>query len=904
MQTPLLFTKLYIPPFLPSRVSRPRLTERLTESIYTGIKLLLLAAPAGSGKSALLSEWLAQIPVKAAWLSLDEGDTDPIRFWDYFVAALQQIDTRIGQDALALFHEPTPLPIQSILVSLINDMGATQEPFVLVLDDYHVVNSPAIHEGLAFLLDPLPPMMRLVVTTRTDPPLPLARLRARSELLELRASDLQFSASESAQFVSRLIGVELTDELVNALKTRTEGWAAGLQLAALALRGHNNPDEFIDNFAGTNRFIVDYLGDEVLDKQPVALQQFLMRTSILGQLNGELCATLTDQPDAQGVLETLERNNYFVHPVDDKRRWYRYHQLFRDFLQHRLEQREGEQVQDLHKRASVWFEQHGYIEEAIRHALAIGDHTRAGELIESIADYMIWRRAEHYRLLEWLGALPEALIRSRPKLALYHAWTFYLTTRREAAIERAQAAEQALEHDGSSQDANVRGMLYAVQSTLTGIQQDFETALRTGRMALEHLPGSEIIWRCMAAINLGVSSAAVGEMGEAVRTLNYAMELSQEIGSAFALLSAFWHLATLQTTQLHLRDAERTCYQGQAVAVTPGIRRFPVSGFINVLLAEILLERNQLAEAEPYFLEGTQQINPEGNPMALLRCYLGLVRLKRLQNDLSGSDEWFRRAEQFEHVSRIHNRASGFGAYRGWRLIQEGDLATAWRWVEENRLGLDNDLSYHREPYYLVLARLLIASAQSNPDHLSGALRLLNRMIERASSSGRTGSLVRALSLQALALDDAGESEAAIESMKQALVLVEPEQCITTFADEGPSMVPLLQKVLQSQQRAAHDNRPRPSPEYLATILTAMGTQGSPILVPAKYRSAMLVEQLSERELEVLRLLSQGLSSNEIAARLVISVETARKHIKNIYGKLDVHSQFEAARRAQEIGLF
>jgi LuxR family transcriptional regulator, maltose regulon positive regulatory protein len=913
MQTQLLFTKLYAPPFLPSRVSRARLTDQISRSIHDGLKLVLLAAPAGSGKTVILSEWMAQCPVNSTWLSLDEGDNDPVRFWDYVVAALQKFDARIGQASLPLLHEPTPLPIQSILVTLINEIGAVPDHFALVLDDYHVVNAPAIHEGLAFLLDRLPPTMHIVMTTRNDPPLPLARLRARNELLELRASDLQFNAVETSHFVSRLTGIQLEANALKALNTRTEGWAAGLQLAALAMRGHDNPGEFINNFAGDNRFILEYLGDEVLDRQPLAVQQFLMRTSILNQLSGDLCAAVAGESNAQTMLDALERSNFFIQPADDRRRWYRYHQLFRDFLQHRLQQQEANQIEWLHQRASAWFEQHGYLSEAIHHALAMRDYERAARLVESIAEFLIWRRAELHTLQEWLGALPDALIRTRPRLALYHAWTLYLTNRMDSAMERIRAAEQAIERAAQPDNATeapesnegniIAGMLYAVQSTLTGIRQDFAATLQTGRLALAHLPDSEIAWRCMAAINLGVTCAAIGEMDEAIQTLHYAMELSQEIGSGFALLSAFWHLATLQTAQLRLRDAEQTCYQLQSLAEAPGVQRFPVGGYIALLLAEIMLERNQLAEAESYFMEGAQQINPDGFPLALLRCYTGLIRLRRAQNDAEGAEEWFRRAEQLERVSKLRNRSSAFGAYRGWRFILEGDLQSGWRWAEENHLELDNDFSYYLESYYLVLARLLIATAENSPERLQDAQRLLERMVHRADSSGRPGSLVRALSLQALAFDLAGNTDSAVEALVRATMLAEPEQYIRTFADEGPGMARLIQKTLEKQRRATNGGSLHPSPVYLAAILSAMGVHHTSVTPVPKRTSKLLVEQLSERELEVLRLLADGLSSNEIAGRLIISVETARKHIKNIYGKLDVHSQFEAARRAQELGL-
>ncbi|MCC7450747.1 MAG: helix-turn-helix transcriptional regulator, partial [Anaerolineae bacterium] len=779
MRTQLLSTKLYVPPLPPARVKRAHLIQKLNRGMQPGCKLILVSAPAGFGKTSLLSEWIAQAKINSAWLSLDEGDNDPVRFWDYCIAALRGCYPQIGEQALTLLHEPTPLPIASILVTLINEINTLTEPFAFVLDDYHAITTPAIHESLAFLIERLPPPMHLILTTRIDPPLPVARLRARNEIVELRAADLRFTPAESNEFLKRMTGFDLGEQATAHLEARTEGWIVGLQLAALAMRDQDDPAEFIATFAGDNQFILEYLGEELLDRQPESMQRFLMQTSILERFSGELCVAVTGQPNAQAILGELHKANFFIFALDDKRRWYRYHQLFADFLRHRLQQHFPDAIADLHRRASIWYEQKGYPGEAIYHALAMRDFERAAYLVESVAEFLIWRRAELYTLLGWLGSIPDEVFRVHPRLCLYHAWVLYLTSRLQESVQRIREAEAAIAQSGL-QDDTVRGVLAAVKSTLTGIHQDFPGAIATSQQALQLLSESHVSWRCMAAINLGVSYASIGDMTEAFKALTLAMELSQEVGSAFALLSAFWHLATIQTAQLRLSEAEHTSRHLTQLAEAPGLQRFPVNGYIALLLGEIMLERNDLIAAERYLIESAGQINPEGFPMALLRCYTVLVRTKFAQGDTHSASEWLERAEQLAGLFKLKNRSNALGAYPGWHYLREGNLTAAWQWAQDNHLGIDDEFSYSREPYYLTFARLLIRAARNDPagQYLQDALHLLNRLIQHAESSGRTGSLARALVLKALAVDVSGDLAAAVQTLAQALVLTEAEQCI------------------------------------------------------------------------------------------------------------------------------
>lgn len=890
----LLNTKLKVPPVRSSHVQRAELIQKLDK--LQEYKLALIVASAGYGKTALVSEWTAQSSMRVVWYSIDTGDNDPTRFWDYVIAAIQTVYPNTGEQTLTLLHDPHPLPVETILSTLINELSAIPDVLTLVLDDYHVIDSPSIHEGLAFLVEHMPSQMRLLMTTRTDPPLPLARMRVRSQLLELRSADLRFSPLHIATFFADVMGLALTTNEVEVLDQRVEGWIAGLQLAGLALQGKRDPAEFITSFAGDHRYVLDYLGDEILDRQPEAMQQFLLQTSILERLNADLCDTVTGTVESRSVLDFLERHHFFVVALDDQRQWYRYHRLFADFLQHRLGLKYPNRVKALHQRASLWFERNGLQSEAIGHALAAEDHERAAELVQGIAELLIWRRAEHTTLLGWLTGLPDRVLQLYPRLYLYHAWVSYLTNQMSTAIQRIADAEHALNDTGSSPDPLMAGMLAAVHSTLTGVHQQFPETLTLSRQALELLPEDAVSWRCMAAINLGVTCAAIGEIQEAVEVLSYAMELSQEIGSAFAMLSAFWHLSSLQTAQLFLHAAENTCQQLEHATQMPGLQRYPTSSYVALLLGEIQMERNDLDAAERTLLASAEQMNPESFPLALLRVNIALSRLKALKGDPEGSEQFFRLAEQLERMSRLQGRATVLSLARARRWLEQGNLDAVQAWTAENRLGLDDKFSYHREAHYLMLARLYIT--KGNP--ADKALYLLERMVKQAEASQRNGSLIRALILQAVAFHKCNDDPKAANSLAWALSLAEPEQPVRVFADEGQPIALLLEKVLDLQRKG---QLPVPvSTAYVARLLAAMGKSTASPAPPVR-TAGHLADALSQRELEVLRLLADGMDSSEIAERLFIAVDTSRKHIKNIYSKLGVHSRWEALKHAEAYNL-
>ena len=519
MFTPILATKLYIPRPRPKVVQRPRLIERLNEGHPAGRKLTLISAPAGYGKTTLLSEWIPQSKRCVTWVSLDEGDNDPLRFWTCVIAALQMLDAKIGANALTLMQTPVLPPIEAILTVLLNEIAAFPDDFALVLDDYHAIDAKPIDTALTFLLDHLPPQMHLIITTREDPNLPLARLRARNQLTELRAADLRFTPAEAADFLNRTMGLNLSTDDIAALETRTEGWIAGLQLAALSMRGREDVHEFIKAFAGDNQYIVDYLAEEVLQRQPDHVRNFLLQTSILDWLNGPLCDAVTSQKDGKTLLEALERDNLFVSPQDDKHHWFRYHRLFADVLRVHLMEEQPDQIPTLHQRASEWYEQNGLKAEAFHHAIAARDFNRAARVAESS-----WQRMnESFQSAAWLGwvkQLPEELIRSRPVLCTQIAWAFMDASEVEASESRLRDAERCLEGPSAemvimneAQFRTLPARIAFARAYNAQTQRDFLSTVKYAELAFKLIPEENHFLRAQTAAILGGTYWANGRFG-------------------------------------------------------------------------------------------------------------------------------------------------------------------------------------------------------------------------------------------------------------------------------------------------------------------------------------------------------------------------------------------------------
>jgi LuxR family maltose regulon positive regulatory protein len=907
MDTPLLTTKLHIPPLRTNLVPRQRLTQRLDEALRLGHRLLLVCAPAGFGKTTLLTEWIGgALPV--AWVSLDKGDSDPTRFWAYLLAALHGVWPGVGRQAGALLHAPQPPPIEAVVTVLLNDIVAASRaesaeapPCVLILDDYHLVQNPAIQQGLAFLLDHLPPRMHLLVSSRADPPLPLASLRARGQLTELRTEDLRFSAEEVAAFLQRVMRISLSADAVATLETRTEGWIAGLQLAALSLQRRSAAQiaEFVGAFSGSHRLVEDYLVEEVLKQQPDPVQRFLLETSILERLTAPLCDAVTGRDDGQALLASLDKANLFLVPLDDERRWYRYHRLFSDLLRARLQQATPDKWPELHRRAAGWYWQKRLVPEAVGHALEAADWKLAANLIEESADEMLWMRGEVATLRGWLEMLPEALVRGRPGLCLIHAWVLFLGAQFEAVEARVRDAEAALARL-SLPDAVRQGVseqLIVMRAMLANFRGDIPRTIELSRQALDLLAEDSLMLRAALASNLGGAYMASGDLVAAGEVFGEAACLYQATGNIFVTLLATAYLGDVQMALGHLRQAAETFRQTLALADEQGGSQSFGTRLAQVGLGRLECERNKLEEAErrlTVHLEasqrwGDEQIGP--GPQLLVDGYRALARVLQARGEGARAWAMLDRAEQ---VARRHapHLLRPVAAAKARLHLASGDPAAAGHWAQGSGLDDGTEPGYAHEFELLTLARVLIAQGS-----LTEALDLLEQLGQAAEAGQRLGSLVEARLLQALALHAQGRRVEALAALGTALLLAEPDGYVRLFADEGAPLARLLRQAVAEGITTA------------AKLQVALSA--SPLLPPGRgisppgrkrYSASPFVEPLSEREMEVLHLIAEGLSNREIAAKLFLAVTTVKKHASNIYGKLGVRSRTEAVARARDLG--
>jgi LuxR family transcriptional regulator, maltose regulon positive regulatory protein len=903
MAGPLLETKLHIPRWRRSLVARPRLSERLSRGAESA--LTLVSAPAGFGKTTLLAEWLAVAAAgerSVAWLSLDQRDNDPASFWTYLVAAL---NTGVpGEGAGALLQPPEP-PNEAGLVALLNDLDAISDDVVLVLDDYHVIDARDVQDGMAFLLEHLPPQIHLVIASRTDPPLPLARLRGRGELAEIRAADLRFTPGEAAAYLNEVMGLVLTAADVTALEGRTEGWIAALQLAALSMQGREDVTAFIDGFAGDDRYIVDFLAEEVLQRQPEHVQHFLLQTSILDRLSGPLCDAVTGQDGGKAKLAALERGNLFLVPLDDRRQWYRYHQLFADVLHARLRDEQPDDVPDLHRRASGWHEQNGEPSEAIRHALAAGDFGRAADLIE-LAVPAMRRSRQEAAVLGWLELLPDDVVRVRPVLSVGFAGTLLAAGEYEGVEARlrdaewwlggatgtgegsqAPAAEMVVVDDAEFRRLPAEIELYRAAQAL--VRGDEPGTVRHARRSLELSPADDHLGRASAAALMGLASWASGDLeagysgyAECMAGLRRAGHIADTFGCAIAL-------ADIRRTQGRLGEAMRTYEQALQRASQPGGPVLRGTADMHVGMSELHRERDDLPAATQQLLRSQELGEHTGLPQNRYRWRVAMARIREAEGDLRGALDLLNEAERL-YVGDFFPNVRPVPALRARVRVARGELGEALGWARERGLSVADDLSYLREFEHITLARVLLAryTAERAERTVQEATRLLERLLRAAEQGRRTGSVIEILVLQALAYQARDDIPAALASLRHALALAEPESYVRIFADEGPPMASLL--------RAAAKLRIAPS--YVRRLLAAANKTGDSM--PA---SQGLTEPLSERELDVLRLLGTDLSGPDIARELIVSLHTVRTHTKNIYAKLGVNNRRAAVRRARELDL-
>jgi len=902
MASPILVTKLFIPVARPELVSRPRLIERLNEGLNR--KLTLVSAPAGFGKTTLITEWLITLQrnsqkenktkSKVSWLSLDGGDNDPTRFLTYFITALNQAngsETVLGKGAMNMLQSPQPPPTEAVLTSLINELAIIPDGFILVLDDYHLIDSQSVHEALTFLMENLPPVMHLVITTREDPHLPLSRMRARGQMIELRATDLRFTKAETADFLNKVMGLNLSEEDIAALENRTEGWIAGLQLAAISMQGHTDIGTFVKSFTGSHRLVLDYLIEEVLGQQPESIQNFLLQTSILNRLTGSLCNALTGQGNGQQVLETLERANLFIVTLDDERHWYRYHHLFADLLRERLNHTQFEQPSILHHKASVWYEQNGYDDEAIEHALSGNDFDRAAEIVDKHIDD-IWGTGQHAVIQRWIAKLPDALVFSKPHLCVFHAWYLFVNGQREAAKQALEAAELAIKPDLVSDTKRLQGRVAAVQAFMDSYQGDLAETIQHAKKANEFLPEQDLTWRCLTGFVLGDALLYQGEMTEAYHVRLDTVHVSKETGHYYLILIANLRLIETLRHQGKLKQVIDLCEQQIQFVNECGISQTVAAGWLLALWGDVLVEMNELEKAITQAQKGAEIAGRGRRDVSFFGwSNLYLLRVLFSRGDLVGAKKVI---EKMQNVVRDRNLPiladKQLSAWQARIWLEQDKLDIVSRWAKERGLNPDGELSFINESEYLVYARLF-----RNQGNLDQANELLQRLLEASETGGRTLRVIEILLLQALAYHIKGDNDRALVSLEKALAITEPEGFIRIFVDEGPPMARLLYEALSHEI----------APDYVQRLLRAF-----PIEVPEKAGTPQpsesdseLIEPLSEREIEVLQLIAEGFSNQEISSRLYLSLNTVKAHTRNIYGKLGVNNRTQAGARARALGI-
>ncbi len=877
MAASILATKIFIPTPRRNMVSRPRLVERMDEALHR--KLTLVSASAGFGKTTAVAEWVAGCGEPLAWLSLDEGDNDPIRFLTYLIAALQTVEPDIGRRVVGVLQSPQPPTIESALTDLLNEISGIKRDFVLVIDDYHWIESKAVDEALTFLLEHQPAQMHLVIATREDPHLPLAQLRTQGQLTELRINELRFAPSEAGEFLSQVMGLNLSTKDVEALEARTEGWIAGLQLAALSMQGGQDTTEFIQSFTGTHRFVLDYLVEQVLGRLPENIQTFLLRTSILERLCGPLCEALlpAGSAPAQETLEYLEHANLFTVPLDNERRWYRYHQLFADLLRQRLQQ-SGIDAAELHRCASAWYEGNGFEIEAFQHAAAADDIERAARLLQG-RGMPLHLRGGMLAALKWLESLPAAALDARPELWVTWAGALTAAGQTPGVEEKLQAAERALQ--GATLDVRTRDLIGRIannRATLAVSQYRMDEAIQQAERALEYLPPENLAARGITNWTLGAAHQDRGDRTAATQAFSEAISTSRSIGYIFVMELATVGLASLQESQNDLHLAAETYRQALEMF---GDEPLPFAEEGHMGLARISYEWNDLEAAEQHGQQGLHIARQySGNIDRFVIAEVFLARLRLARGDAAGADEMLARTRETVRQRNFMRRVAEVAAAQALTWLRQGNVTEAAALAQKHELPLSQ-------------ARVHLA--QGDP---AAALAVLEPYRQHVEDKGWEDERLKVMILEAVALDARGEKEDAVQRVSEALALAEPGGFIRSFVDEGPPMAQLISEAAARGILRA----------YTAKILAAFEGEGQAGIEkmkggPAATPSMPLIEPLSGRELEILRFIAKGLSNQVISERLFLALSTVKGHNRKIFDKLQVKNRTEAVARARELGL-
>jgi LuxR family maltose regulon positive regulatory protein len=903
----LLATKLNVPNLRPGFVPRPRLLGRLDEGVAR--ELTLVCAPAGFGKTAMLADWAHRGARSVAWLALDAGDNDPARFWRHAAAALDRVRPGIAERVVPMLGPPAPSSFEGLVTGLVNELAAQpgEGEVLLVLDDYHLIEAQQVHGSVTFLLDHLPEGLHLVLASRADPLLPMARWRARGQLAEVRTAELRFTAAEAATLLREAVESELPEDAVAALVSRTEGWAAGLQLAGLSLRGKSDVAALVASFSGSHRYVLDFLTEEVLERQPESVRGFLLETSVLDRLSGPLCDAATGRADGQQMLEAIERANLFLVPLDEVRGWWRYHHLFADLLRTRLQQQQPERVPELHRNAAAWCERHGLVDDAVRHALAADDPIWAAQLIERHFDALA-RGSEGATVRRWIDTLPPELVDARPRLLLARARMGLFGGNLEDIEVALDAAERAYAYaadepfepsvgSAASPLANVPGTIAASRAYLANQRGDAEAAVRFASQALAERREGEWMLDAIVHAHLSVAEWLRGRLEEAERARAGSIAQWRSGGEHDLAAWGSYYLGQVQRAQGRLDAALGTYRQVLEIDVPPDRPVRPAVGVAHVGMAEVAYQRGELDTALLQVTEGITLCRQFVYTLPLAAGLATLAWIRQAEGDAAAALDAMVEAERVAPSLGVTTLLNPVPAQRARLMLAQGDVATAAMWTAERGLGADDEPDYPHEASYLVLARVLLAQDRPDP-----ALGLLERMYGLAIGQGRTGSVIEIQALRALALAAGGEQATAVSVLAGALTLAWPQGYLRVFADEGAPMAALL-GLLVAAQRTGQAAAELPL-DYLARLLHAVdATPPAAHPGPAVAAAPGLIDALTARELQVLELLAAGRSNRRIAAELVVTLDTVKKHVGHILDKLGAANRTEAVARARQLGL-
>lgn len=887
MKFSLLSTKLYIPPPLSDLVFRPRLIEQLSAGLKG--KLTLLSAPAGYGKTTLLSTWLNQFDRPAAWLSLDEGDNDIARFLDYLIAALQTLVPECGA-ALPTLHGVSGSPPTNILLtSLINEISNIPQDILLILDDYHTISVQEIHQVITFLLENLPKNLHITIASRTDPPLQLARLRARGHMVEIRARDLRFTQVEAADFLNRSKGLELNLTDIQTLVQKTEGWIAGLQLAAISLQGYPDRQAFVRTFAGDDRHIADYLFEEVLNSLPPHIQKFLLETSILDRLSAPLCQAITGRDDSQEILATLERANLFLVSQDNRRHWYRYHHLFADLLRLRLKREHPSSIPTLNIKASEWYENQGFLNQAVIHAIGAGDITRVEKFVQANTLGML-EIGESATVNRWLKSLPEDVILNSLWLTVARGWTLMLT----GDIAAADMALQNLETLCANPQIDIKqmkraqGQIAALRAYIADLMGDPLTSEALAREALEKLSPDDQLAIAIASMMLATAYNRQGDTARAEVALQDALATCETNPYSFAAIDALCMMSGIQYLNGQLYESAKTLKRAFAISdenTARGNRQFPIIGLAHIYYGRLLLEWNQVDQALKETTTGIKLLEPCGYTDCVI---VGSMSLSDIYHTLGDDRQALDAIEKARRIARdIPYWAGRAAAQECWLHALRGDSSLVMGWLAEQETLLSQEPEIHHGFIYRYLAKTLIAR-----ENYAAAAELLHKVIPVTDKNGACDRLIRTLVLQAVSLTGLDDLDGALAYITRALELAEPGGYMRVFLNEGE---PVAQLLYQAAQKGIHA-------QYCLRLLDEFSKQPLPTESTPK-GAGSLIEPLSQREIEVLQLVAGGCSNQEIAGQLVLSLSTVKSHIHHIFGKLGVKNRTEAVAKARLLGI-